>query len=76
MWTTDITYIPLESGWGYLVAIIDWYSRAVLGWRLSKWQYRNQEALQPSPAGLVATRVGGGVAVVVSVVLVVLALTH
>lgn len=35
VWATDITYIPLESGWGYMVAVIDWYSRAVLAWRLS-----------------------------------------
>jgi putative transposase len=35
VWAADITYIPLESGWGYLVAIIDWHSRAVLAWRLS-----------------------------------------
>jgi putative transposase len=34
-WAADITYIPLESGWSYLVAIIDWYSRAVLAWELS-----------------------------------------
>jgi putative transposase len=35
VWATDITYIPLERGWGYLVAIIDWHSRAVLSSRLS-----------------------------------------
>lgn len=35
VWATDITYIPLESGWGYMVAVIDWYSRAVLAWQLS-----------------------------------------
>jgi len=35
VWATDITYIPLEYGWGYLVAIMDWFSRAVLSWRLS-----------------------------------------
>ena len=35
VWAADITYIPLESGWGYLMAIIDWHSRAVLAWRLS-----------------------------------------
>lgn len=35
VWAADITYIPLERGWGYLVAIIDWHSRAVLAWRLS-----------------------------------------
>lgn len=35
VWAADITYIPLERGWGYLIAIIDWHSRAVLSWRLS-----------------------------------------
>lgn len=35
VWATDITYIPLANGFMYLVAIIDWYSRAVLSWRLS-----------------------------------------
>lgn len=36
VWATDITYIRLHSGWVYLVAIIDWYSRYVLSWRLSE----------------------------------------
>lgn len=35
VWSTDITYIRLGLGFAYLVAIIDWYSRAVLAWRLS-----------------------------------------
>jgi putative transposase len=35
VWATDITYIPLAAGFCYLVAIVDWYSRAVLAWRLS-----------------------------------------
>ena len=35
VWATDITYIPLAHGFVYLVAIIDWYSRRVLSWRLS-----------------------------------------
>ena len=35
VWAADITYIPLETGWAYLVAVIDWHSRAVLAWRLS-----------------------------------------
>lgn len=35
VWATDITYIPLAHGYAYLVAIIDWFSRAVLSWRLS-----------------------------------------
>jgi putative transposase len=35
VWATDITYIPMAHGFAYLVAIIDWYSRRVLSWRLS-----------------------------------------
>ena len=35
VWSTDITYIRLPRGFVYLVAIIDWYSRRVLSWRLS-----------------------------------------
>jgi putative transposase len=35
VWAADITYIPMARGFGYLVAIIDWYSRRVLSWRLS-----------------------------------------
>lgn len=35
VWATDITYIPMRKGFLYLVAIIDWYSRKVLSWRLS-----------------------------------------
>ena len=35
VWSTDITYIRLARGFVYLVAVIDWYSRKVLSWRLS-----------------------------------------
>lgn len=35
VWSTDITYIRLARGFVYLVAIIDWYSRRALGWRVS-----------------------------------------
>jgi putative transposase len=35
VWSTDITYIPLASGFMYLAAVIDWYSRCVIAWRLS-----------------------------------------
>jgi len=35
VWSTDITYIRLARGFVYLVAVIDWYSRKVLAWRLS-----------------------------------------
>jgi len=34
-WASDITYIPLRHGFLYLVAILDWYSRYVLSWRLA-----------------------------------------
>ena len=35
VWATDITYIPMARGFVYLVAIVDWFSRRVLAWRLS-----------------------------------------
>jgi transposase InsO family protein len=35
VWSADITYIPMGRGFAYLVAIMDWHSRAVLGWRIS-----------------------------------------
>ena len=35
VWATDITYIPMRRGFVYLIAVIDWYSRKVLSWRLS-----------------------------------------
>jgi len=34
IWSIDITYIRLQKSWMYLVAILDWYSRYVLSWRL------------------------------------------
>ena len=35
VWGTDITYLQLENGWAYLIAIMDWYSRYVVAWRVS-----------------------------------------
>jgi putative transposase len=35
VWSTDITYVPMVSGFMYLAAVIDWYSRYVIAWRLS-----------------------------------------
>ena len=35
VWSTDITYVPMPTGFLYLVAVIDWYSRYVLAWELS-----------------------------------------
>ena len=34
-WCTDVTFIPMPKGFLYLIAIMDWYSRKVLAWRLS-----------------------------------------
>jgi len=34
-WCADITYIPMAKGFVYLVAVMDWFSRRVLAWRLS-----------------------------------------
>jgi len=35
VWCTDVTYIPMAKGFLYLVAVMDWFSRYVLSWRLS-----------------------------------------
>lgn len=35
VWSTDITYVPLARGFMYLAAILDWFSRCVIAWRLS-----------------------------------------
>ena len=35
VWATDITYIPMARGFVYLVAIVDWFTRRVLAWRVS-----------------------------------------
>jgi putative transposase len=35
VWSMDITYLPMHKGFLYLVAVMDWYSRKILAWRLS-----------------------------------------
>jgi putative transposase len=35
VWATDITYIPLQRGWVYVAAVMDWFSRYVLSWEMS-----------------------------------------
>ena len=35
VWSTDITYVRLQDGWIYLVAILDWFSRYVIAWQVS-----------------------------------------
>jgi len=34
-WAMDITYIPMDKGFVYLAAVVDWFSRRVLSWRVS-----------------------------------------
>lgn len=41
VWSTDITYIPMEGGFLYLMAVIDWHSRFVLSWELSNSMERH-----------------------------------
>jgi putative transposase len=35
VWCVDITYIPMARGFVYLAAVVDWFSRRVLSWRVS-----------------------------------------
>jgi putative transposase len=35
VWAADITYVPLQRGWVYVVAVMDWFSRYVLAWEIS-----------------------------------------
>ena len=48
VWASDITYIPMAQGFLYLVAIIDWASRAVLAWRLSNTMDRAFASRRPT----------------------------
>lgn len=52
VWCMDITYIRLSWGFAYLVAVVDWYSRFVLSWKLSNTLEANfcVEALQEAVA--------------------------
>ena len=47
VWSSDITYIPLRDGFLYLTAVMDWYSRYVLAWRLSNTLGRERFASRP-----------------------------
>ena len=47
VWASDITYIPLRHGFLYLTAVMDWYSRYVLAWRLSNTLGREVFASRP-----------------------------
>jgi putative transposase len=35
VWASDITYIPMARGFVYLAAVMDWFARRILAWRLS-----------------------------------------
>jgi putative transposase len=52
VWCADITYVPMPQGHGYLCAVMDWYSREVLGWAVSNTM--DQELCQSALAAAVA----------------------
>ncbi len=56
VWAADITYIPMKKGFMYLVAVIDWYSRKVLSWRLSN----SMDAIMKSLSGNGSLKLGQG----------------
>ena len=57
VWASDITYVPLRHGFLYLVAVMDWYSRYVLSWRLSN-TLTGSFCLEALDEALVAGRAG------------------
>jgi hypothetical protein len=67
VWCADITYVPMSRGFMYLVAVMDWWSRYVLGWRLSNtleaafcvdaWQERTRRWRKPWAGILILYRV-------------------
>ena len=67
VWSTDITYVPMASGFMYLAAVIDWFSRYVIAWRLSNTLDGSfclemlEEALRAGKAGGLQHRPGGAV---------------
>ena len=63
VWSSDITYVPLRHGFMYLVAVMDWYSRYVLSWRLSNtltgdfcMETLDEALRRPSPRSSTATK--------------------
>ena len=51
VWSTDSTYIPMRGGFLYLVAVMDWYSRFVLSWKLSNTMETGQPEIWNSDQG-------------------------
>ncbi len=58
VWCSDITYIPMRRGFAYLVVIMDWHSRAILSWRISKTL---SVAVGSPGLGALVMRAGNGV---------------
>ena len=60
----DTTYIPLQKGWMYMVAVIDWYSRYIVDWELSDSLYTGvvidtvQRALQKAKPDIINSDLG------------------
>jgi hypothetical protein len=51
-------------------------ARPELSWQMSRWQYRNRQALEPSAAGLMAIRIGGGIAAIAGVVVLIIGISR
>jgi transposase InsO family protein len=49
VWSADITYVPPPAGFMYLAAVIDWFSRYVIAWRLSNTFRRQGRENRPPP---------------------------
>jgi transposase InsO family protein len=49
VWAMDITYVPMARGFVYLAAVVDWFSRRVLAWRLSISMAEAQAPLVRAP---------------------------
>jgi hypothetical protein len=61
VWCADITYVPLAKGFVYLVAVMDWFSRRVLAWRLSTGMDTGQfQILAQYNVGRALTDLAGG----------------
>jgi transposase InsO family protein len=60
VWATDITYIPMARGFLYLVAVMDWYSRYVLAWRLSNTHWAHLPIMDFAPPRVLAQPVRPG----------------
>ena len=64
VWATDICSLPMARGFLYLVAVMDWYSRKVLAWRLSNTLiFNTDQGAQFTSAAFTEVLKGAGVAI-------------